>query len=130
MIPAGWKFSCVRDFRQHKKQLCTEFGGGEKRQCFPGVQRIQWDKQEAEPWKGAALVVPKGRRNPQSHLNANSAEQENDPLCQQHLSPEVLQFPAEFSCLHKQGIYKPWELRASVSLSQMGHGGPVGPKQV
>lgn len=128
MILTGWKFSCVGDFRQHKKQLCTEFGREET--TVPGVQRIQWDRQEAKPWEGAALVVPKGRRSPTKHFSARCAKQEKDPLCHQHLAPEVLQSPAKFSYLHKQGVCKPWEFCASVSPSQLGHRGPVGPKQV
>lgn len=85
----------------------------------PGVQRIQWDKQEAKPWKGAGLVVPKGRRNPTSHFSASDAKQRRDPLWHQHLSLEMLQLPAKFSCRCKQGICKPWELCALVSPSQM-----------
>lgn len=77
MILAGWKFSCVGDFRQHKKQLCTEFGREDT--TVPGVQRIQWDRQEAKPWEGAALVVPKGRRNPTKHFSARCAKQQKDP---------------------------------------------------
>lgn len=39
MIPAGWVFSCIRDFRQCEKQLQTEFGREKKEWLLPSAQR-------------------------------------------------------------------------------------------
>lgn len=40
MIPAGWKFSRVRDFRQHKRQLHTKFG---KEKEMTASERLEKD---------------------------------------------------------------------------------------
>lgn len=69
-----------------------------------GGERRDTDSRHPENPVGQAGGKALERCWPCGAKGEEKPHKQKDPLSHQHLSPEVLQFPAKFSCLCQQGI--------------------------